>query len=199
MIWKSAASLLSCLAIAGPMSATASAQPAMTADQMQAATANWPESARSAAMDMMRKYGAPNQVTPHMMIWHANGPWKWTTVSAMEIPHNFPVPHGDVIEQAVNYNVPLDRYDDLATFDGSVMAERTKGELSARCGMEAANFLALNLAQEVATGRRSVQDARTYYARAMAAFRRDGTVDAYMQRLAFSPPDKAGDPDRAVR
>ena len=161
-------------------------------------TANWPETSKRAAADMMRKYGMPNQATPFIMIWHNNGPWKWTTVSGMEIRHNFPMPHPDVLEQAINYDLPLDRYDDIATYDGSVMAERTKGEMSSRCDMEAANFLALNLAHEIAGGRMSVEDARTYYARAIAAFKRDGTLHAYMQRLHFTPPETAGDPDRAV-
>ncbi len=36
-----------------------------------------------------------------------------------------------------------------------MVAERTNGELSARCDKEAANFLAISLADEVITGKRS--------------------------------------------
>lgn len=176
--------------------AEGAAQTGHTVEQIQELTAKWPESARKAAAEMMRKYGAPDQVTPHILIWHENGPWKWTTVSGSEILHNFPTPHSDVIEQAVNYNLPLDRYDDIATFDGSVMAERTKGEISARCDMEGANFLALNLAHEIASGRRSIDAAGTYFARAVAAYKQDGRIDPYMQRLTFTPPETAGDPGK---
>ena len=61
----------------------------------------------------------------------------------------FPAPHPDVMKQAIDYRVALDKYDDLAMYDGSVIVERTKGELAARCEMEGANFLAINLAHDV--------------------------------------------------
>ncbi len=51
--------------------------------------------------------------------------------------------HTDLLEQFIDYKVPLDKYDDLAKFDGSVGVNRTKGELSARCDAEAHNLLAL--------------------------------------------------------
>jgi hypothetical protein len=52
--------------------------------------------------------------------------------------------------------VPPDKFDELAEYDGSVIVERTKGEIAARCDLEGANFLALNLAHEIVTGKRSV-------------------------------------------
>jgi hypothetical protein len=48
----------------------------------------------------------------------------------------------------------------LAVFDGSVLVDRTKGEMSARCEGEAANFLALNLADEIVHGKKDVATAR---------------------------------------
>ncbi len=68
-----------------------------------------------------------------MLMWRNNGPWKWTRISRETIPHSFPMPHPDLLEQAIDYRVPVDMFDDLARYDGSVIAERTKGELSARC------------------------------------------------------------------
>src|ERR1700730_5479015 len=47
----------------------------------------------------------------------------------------------------------------LAVFDGSVLVDRTKGEMSARCEGEAANFLALNLADDIVHGRKDVESA----------------------------------------
>ncbi len=147
-------------------------------------------------MDMMQKYGPPQEMTPTMVMWRNNGPWKYTIISNMETPHNFPMPHPDVMKQAVNYDVPVDKFDDLAAYDGSVIVERTKGELAARCDKEGANFLAVNLANDVATGRRNVADARAYYAKAIDMFMKTGTMDRYMQGLTFQPPARAGDPDR---
>lgn len=163
----------------------------------QAMMAGWPESSRMAAMDMMTKYGPPQEVTRTSMLWRNNGPWKWTRVRSEEIPHNFPMPHPDVMEQAIDYRVPPGMFDELAEYDGSVIAERTRGELSARCDKEGANFLAINLANDVVTRRRSVAEARQYYAAAMMAFKNTGRMDPYMQRLQFQPPaGGARDPDR---
>lgn len=53
-----------------------------------------------------------------------------------EIDHSFPMPHKDVLLQVINYRVPPDKFDDLAEYDGSVIVERTKGEIAARCDGE---------------------------------------------------------------
>lgn len=184
-------------AMAGPQSASAAGRMDMAG--MQAMMASWPEASRMAAMDMMRKYGPPQEVTASMFMWKNNGPWKWTKISREPVQHNFPMRHPDVLEQAIDYRVPVDRFDDLAAYDGSVMAERTKGQLSARCDKEGANFLAINLANDVATGRRTVGDARAYYARAMKTFMETQRMDPYMTQFRFSVPQgNVGDPDRAV-
>ncbi len=71
--------------------------------------------------------------------------------------------------------------------------------MSARCDKEGANFLALNLAHDVATGRKTVEAARSYYAAAMKRFMSTKQMDPYMQRLQFQTSrQNAGDPDRAV-
>jgi hypothetical protein len=113
---------------------------------------------------MIEKYGQPDEVTAMRLVWHDNGPWKRTIVTKEETDHAFPMPHKDVLEQVIDYRVPTDKVDDLAKYDGSVIVERTKGELSARCDKEEANYLALNLANDVATGKKSPADAREQYA-----------------------------------
>lgn len=89
-----------------------------------------------------------------------NGPWKRTILYKEEIPHDFPKPHTDLLQQFIDYKTPVDKFDELATYDGSVIVERTKGEISARCDKEEMNFLALNLANDVATGNKTVEEAR---------------------------------------
>lgn len=192
-----AAALSACAPVvtaAGPMPGAVP----MSMPAMQAMLAGWPDKSREAAMDMMAKYGPPQEVTASMLKWRNNGPWKWTTVSRETIPHSFPMPHPDLLEQAIDYRVPLGKYDDLARYDGSVIVERTKGQLSARCDKEGANFLAVNLAHDVATGRKSVDQARAYYAAAMKRFMSTNQMDPYMRGLAFQPQPNSGDPDRAV-
>jgi hypothetical protein len=88
----------------------------------------------------------------------------------------------------IDYRVPVDRFSDLAAFDGSVVVERTAGEVSARCHDEQANFLALNLMHDVATGAKTVEEARGYYAKEFADYRRKKPTP-YMERLRFVPGD----------
>lgn len=178
--------------MAGPMNGGP-----MTMASVEQMVSGWPEKSRMAAMDMMRSYGPPQEVTPSMLMWMNNGPWKWTKVSRETIPHNFPMPHPDLLEQAIDYQVPLGRYDDLARYDGSVIAERTKGQLSARCDKEGANFLAINLANEVATGRRTPEDARRMYGEQIKMMKA-GQMTPYTSGLMFTPPPSGNDSDRPI-
>jgi hypothetical protein len=156
----------------------------------------WSAASREAIADMTAKYGRPNEMTPTMAVWHNNGPWKRTIVYRTEVPHSFPMQHPDVMQQFVDYRVPTDRYDELAMYDGSVVVERTNGEISARCDKEGANFLALNLAQEIATGRRTAEDARRMYAEQIMAMKA-GRPAPYTERLLFTPMRGTSmDPDR---
>ena len=157
----------------------------------------WPETARRAANEAMDKYGTPDGVTETMLVWHDNGPWKRTIVYREEVDHRFPMPHKDVWEQFIDYDVPPGKFDELAAYDGSVIIERTKGEMSARCDKEAANFLALNLANEIATGQRSVEDARRMYGEQIQAMKAARPAP-YTERLMFSPPASGNDSDTPI-
>ncbi|MFN2421301.1 MAG: hypothetical protein ABR527_07970 [Gemmatimonadota bacterium] len=158
---------------------------------------DWPDISRKAARATLEKYGPPNEATPSLLIWYDNAPWKRTIVYRDEVPHNFPKPHTDVLEQFVDYRVPVDKYDDIAAFDGSVIPERTKGELSARCDMEEMNYLALNLGHEVATGVKTVEEAREAYAQQATAFMM-GRDAPYTQGLRFEPGDGTADLDETT-
>jgi hypothetical protein len=165
--------------------------------RVQQTIANWPEDSKKAAMMIMEKYGPPNEATPTHLVWWNNGPWKWTKISNMPVDHQFPMPHKDVLEQAINYRVPPDKFDELAMYDGSVIVERTKGEMSARCDKEGANFLAINLANDVATGKRTVEEARSEYANQIQLMM-NKQPSPLTERLMFTPQQNTADPDRAV-
>lgn len=151
----------------------------------------WPDTARRAAHEAMDKYGAPDGMTETMLVWHDNGPWKRTIVYREEVDHRFPMPHKDVWEQVVNYDVPPGKFDELAAYDGSVIVERTKGEMSARCDKEVANFLALNLADDIIHNRRTVEDARRFYAQTIKTMKEGGS-SPYLQGLRFTPDTNTG-------
>jgi hypothetical protein len=146
---------------------------------------------------MIQKYGQPDEITPMRLVWHDNGPWKRTIVTKEETDHAFPMPHKDVLEQVIDYRVSTDKVDDLAAYDGSVIVERTKGELSARCDKEEANFLALNLANDIATGKKSVEEARAQYARTIQDLMA-GKKERYVQGLQFAGQRSAADKDKPV-
>ena len=63
-----------------------------------------------------------------------------------------------------------EKFSEIAMFDGSVIVERTKGEVSARCDMEAANILALNMMHEIVTGQKTATEAREFYTEQTAAY-----------------------------
>jgi hypothetical protein len=181
-------------------SSTTETTAARSVGPWQEATRDWPSSSISALHEMVDKYGPPDEVTPSQLVWKARGPWKKSVLSREAVHHEWPSPHEDVLEQLIDYRVPPDKADDLAAFDGSVMFERTKGELSARCGGEAANFLAVNLAREIVEGTRSVDDARRVYEDEMKAFKAGEKSRVYLSGLMFTPMRNAADPDRpAVR
>ena len=162
----------------------------LTREGVEAIIRDWPPTPREAATTVIGKYGPPQEATPSLLLWSGTGPWKWTMLWRDEAPHRFPQPHVDVLEQAIDYRVPPEKASELAAFDGSVIVERTKGELSARCEGEEANFLALNLAHQIVTGQMGVEQARRRYTEAMQAFSQ-GRRDPDMAGLRFEPPTGA--------
>jgi hypothetical protein len=158
----------------------------------------WPGESREAAQLVIEKYGEPDELTDARLTWRHPGPWKRIVATKAFFDHNFPAPHIDAVESVIDYRVPPDKFSDLAAFDGSVIVERTAGEVSARCHDEEANFLALNLMHDIVTGEKSVEQAREYYAREFTDYRR-GKPTPYMEKLRFRPADgDAADPDRRI-
>lgn len=162
----------------------------MSMDDMK----SWPMASQMAVKEQMELYGKPDEITPTMVVWYNNGPWKKTVVSKMETKHDFPKSHTDCMEQCISYKVPLDKYDELVHFDGSVTVDRTQGTIAARCDKQENNFLALNLAHDVITGKKSVEEARKSYGE-MVKQAMAGNKPEYMKKLMFTSNMNAADPD----
>lgn len=150
----------------------------------RAVVQDWPEESREAAQLVIDTYGEPDEVTATLLVWHDVGSWKRMVATKWFEHHNFPAPHQDSVTSVIDYRVPPAKVSDLVQFDGSVSVDRTSGEISARCHDEQANNLALNLAHDVVTGARTVQEARDYYAEEFLGFRR-GDTTPYMDALQF--------------
>lgn len=191
------------IAVAASTSLTAIAQSTQPATAKQGTdvmqmVSSWPEASKMATEAMLKKYGAPSEVTATRLIWLNNGPWKETIISKEEVDHQFPMAHKDVMEQIIGYKVPPDKFDDLAQYDGSVIVERTKGTMAARCDKEEANFLALNLAHDIVRNNKTVSQAREYYARAIKESM-SGKMDPYMQKLQFAAQTRTSDADQPAK
>lgn len=155
----------------------------------------WKSKPQEVARTVIAKYGMPHEATAMRLVWHNNGPWKQTELVNEEIPHSFPKQHPDMLKQTISYRVPPDMFDELAEYDGSVIVERTKGEIAARCDKEEANFLALNLANDIVTGKKSSTEARKFYAEAVLEMKHP----EYMQGFLFQASRaEQGDADKAV-
>ena len=94
---------------------------------------DWPEESREAAQLVIDARGEPDEATPTQLTWLKPGPWKRIVATKAFFKHDFPAPHIDAVESVIDYRVPIDKFTPLAEFDGSVVAERTAGEMSARC------------------------------------------------------------------
>jgi len=159
---------------------------------------DWPEESREAAQLVIDKYGEPDEATASALTWHKRGEWKRIVASRTFYQHDFPAPHQDSVETFIDYRVPVDKFSALAAFDGSVIVERTAGEVSARCHDEEANRLALNLMNDIVAGTRTVDEARTYYAKEFADYRRK-LPTPYMDALRFRPLQSGtADPDERI-
>ncbi|WP_137387701.1 hypothetical protein [Rhodoligotrophos defluvii] len=154
---------------------------------VEALIENWPAAPREAARQTMRQYGPPNLGDPVRLTWYRNGPWKRTEITADEIAHNFPAPHTDFITNWIDYDVPIEKFSELARYDGSCLLDRTAGEAGARCDSEAANMITLNLMHEIVTSKRTVDEAREKYAEQISAYML-GREAKYAERLLFEPP-----------
>jgi hypothetical protein len=148
--------------------------------------AGWPPASRELAEQLIAKYGKPHEVTARALAWHGNGPWKRTVLHRDGVKHNFPLPHEDLLEQTIDYRVPSNKLGDLVSYDGSLVFNRTRGELCAYCENEAQNTLMLNLANDIVTGERTMDEALAYHAQVVRGLQTH-VPEAYPQQLKFKP------------
>lgn len=182
----------------GALAAERGTRRPLSIEQVEPVLQQWPKAPAMAARDLLERYGPPHEMTPTKFFWYRTGPWARIELTADEVVHNFPTPHTDYLTQYVDFPVPAASASELLAFDGSVILDRTAGQIGARCDHEAYNTLTLNLAVEIIEGRRTVEDARRMYGETAAAYAM-GRDAPYAERLLFEPPAReTGDPDEAI-
>lgn len=171
------------------------------------AVQSWPTSTRKAAQAMIEKYGQPDAVTDRMLVWNDKDPWVKVAVYRDAINQGSFLTHDAFLENTVSYKVPLDKVADLIRFDSSLVIDETRGTLASSCDTEGCNYLALNLANDIATGKRDVASAKDFFKNTMTKSL-SGKSSPEMEKLMFptsgssaspsSKPSSSGSMDESV-
>ncbi|MFP5386928.1 MAG: hypothetical protein ACLGHN_12665 [Bacteriovoracia bacterium] len=181
-----------------PAPETASLSTEVSQESLNKITDTWPQASQDAIKTMKDKYGLPDAVTEEMVVWNDIEPFKRGIVYKEEVNHMFPVQHSDVLQQTISYRVPLDKVSQLNKFDGSLLIDRTKGELSSRNQREEMNILAFNLADKIVRGEITVEEARRQYRRNAEELMAGGT-NPLLSSLNFQTRGNTSDPDSMMQ
>lgn len=157
-----------------------------TLSSIQHIVSSWPSRSRKSAQALIDRYGMPHEGMDSMLVWYYNSPWKRTILYRDESTHNFPKPHHDILRQVISYRVPPSKASELTIFNGSVLVDRTRGELTAYCGSERMNILLLNLAYEIIIGEKTSDQARKALIELMGTLRFHW-MDSQPAELIFEP------------
>jgi hypothetical protein len=145
----------------------------------------WSPPSKEAGRRLLEEYGLPDDVTPWRVTWSWRGPWKRTVVWDSKPVYRSPEDLA-VMEQTVDYRLTREQAAELLSFSRALTVDLENGELSSRADRESLNFLNVNLADEVARGRKTPAQAVAAYRRVLA-LAAAGKSSEYTRRLLFTP------------
>ena len=157
----------------------------------QAVISSWPDNTRTAARSLISQYGQPDTVLDKKLVWHDKGQWAMVAVYRDAFKRTVPAIQSSFVENAVNFRVPESKIVELIRFDPGLVVDYTHGTLAANGDSEKANTLALNLAHDIVTGKRSVTSARTFFRDTLMSSVA-GKSSPYMDKLRFTPASSSG-------
>ncbi|MDE2291139.1 MAG: hypothetical protein KGL53_03560 [Elusimicrobia bacterium] len=176
--------LLAFCASRAPAAFDAASKSSAAVQTPETVIASWPGVPQTEARVLIAKYGEPNTFDADKLVWYDNGDWRKTVVYR-KAPESFMGYRGrDILEQTVAYEVPDRKLPELKRFDDRLDYDKTSGEISARSENESLNYLALNLADEIVTDKRTAQEARDFY-RKTVRLSQSGKSSPYMESLFF--------------
>jgi hypothetical protein len=109
--------------------------------------------ARQVCEGLIRKYGLPALCEGGMLIWVHCSPWNKTILRRGD--------GGDfALEQFLSFDLRADVFDDVHRFNHGIHYNRVSREIGFTSRNEGENFLLANLAQELASKRVSVEQAK---------------------------------------
>jgi hypothetical protein len=148
-----------------------------------AVVARWSPPSAEAAKRLLDQYGLPDDASPNKLTWNGKGPWRRIVVSnhprVYRSPRDF-----DLVVQTVKYPLTREQAAELVAFSPALTVDVDRGELSSGASREEVNYLNLNLADEIARGRKSVAEAQTAYRRILD-LSSAGKSSPYMTELRF--------------
>lgn len=140
----------------------------------------WPEDRGRVARALITRYGPPDRWDAETMAWIRRGSWE-KTVARRGGPR--------ALEQTIGYRVPPAKLEALPAFDPRVAPNPDTNELTASADEERVNFLILNLADDIVTEKRGVDDARAYRDRVLR-LAEAGKTSPYLHGFLFRPPNE---------
>jgi hypothetical protein len=167
------------------------------ADLVSLMIRDWPEHPRLVARAMMEKYGPPDLLGPTFMEWAPNSSWLRIVVFRFAAATD-PTGEDEVLAQSVSYVVPQSKRDALSEFGHNLRYDPQSFELTSRSASEEANFLALNLADDIVGGRKEVDDAVRFFRKTLAQAQA-GRWSPYLEKLLFKSPAQRRRPAAAPR
>ncbi len=99
---------------------------------------NWAKRPRLGATEMLAKEGLPQDATSARLIWRNPGPFKRISVMNLETPHDFPLPHGDFLEHALQFKpaaATTAAFSDSGPAPQGIVCRNTVKALGDRSGM----------------------------------------------------------------
>lgn len=160
-----------------------------TSGTPEASIQDWPKAVQTQARILIERYGEPSKFDNKELVWYNNGPWKTTILHREGFTHSATGADRDHLEQVIAYAVPADKVPELRSFDKRIEAKPVAGTLSSRADSESMNYLALNLADEIVTGKRTALGARGFYTK-VKLLETSGKSSPYLDGLRFNTKDR---------
>ena len=127
---------------------------------------NWGnEDALNYARKLIEVYGEPDIISENQLTWLAGAipPFSEVYIKDESIAHDFPVEHEDFVYSVMDIHMSAEQVGQLAFVSESILVDRLKDTVTARCGMLLKNAITLELVQDVVNGNLEPEMAREEY------------------------------------
>lgn len=180
--------IFAALALAGPerVLAAKAAEAAPGPVVAKSVIASWPELTRAGAADLIAKYGPPDSVSDDMLAWNNKDNWRVVAVYRDAVRDDDEAETPRFIVNELSYTIPDDKTAaELIRFDRGLVIDQVRGTLAAQGESEKSNMLVLNLADEIATGKRTLTAAQTFFKKTQKAIAA-GKKFTYLDQIRFA-------------